>query len=139
MIPAFPRYQCFSATCFECRNIAGSYFKNKKKKQILLTSLQNLTAEVTGGRNGYGAKLTNIFSTKFTLETADAKSGKKFRQTMRNNMTVKEEPRILDFNGGVSGTYTQVSFKPDLEKFGMTELTDDIIALMRKRVRKSNQ
>lgn len=26
---------------------------------------------VTGGRNGYGAKLTNIFSTKFTIECAD--------------------------------------------------------------------
>ena len=26
--------------------------------------------KVTGGRNGYGAKLCNIFSTKFTVETA---------------------------------------------------------------------
>jgi DNA topoisomerase II len=26
---------------------------------------------VTGGRNGYGAKLTNIFSTMFTVECAD--------------------------------------------------------------------
>ena len=25
---------------------------------------------MTGGRNGYGAKLCNIFSTKFTVETA---------------------------------------------------------------------
>lgn len=33
--------------------------------------------KVTGGRNGYGAKLCNIFSTKFTLETADSKSKKK--------------------------------------------------------------
>lgn len=30
------------------------------------------TAKVTGGRNGYGAKLTNIFSTYFEVETADA-------------------------------------------------------------------
>ena len=26
--------------------------------------------KVTGGRNGYGAKLCNIFSNKFTVETA---------------------------------------------------------------------
>jgi len=26
--------------------------------------------KVTGGRNGYGAKLCNIFSTSFTVETA---------------------------------------------------------------------
>ncbi len=36
--------------------------------------------KVVGGRNGYGAKLCNIFSKEFILETADAKSGKKFRQ-----------------------------------------------------------
>ena len=29
--------------------------------------------KVTGGRNGYGAKLVNIFSTEFTIETADSK------------------------------------------------------------------
>lgn len=28
-------------------------------------------AQVVGGRNGYGAKLCNIFSTKFTIETCD--------------------------------------------------------------------
>jgi DNA topoisomerase II len=30
--------------------------------------------KVTGGRNGLGAKLTNIFSTEFTVETADSKN-----------------------------------------------------------------
>jgi DNA topoisomerase-2 len=28
--------------------------------------------KVTGGRNGFGAKLANIFSTKFVVETADS-------------------------------------------------------------------
>ncbi len=32
--------------------------------------------KVTGGRNGYGAKLTNIFSKLFEVETADRKTGK---------------------------------------------------------------
>jgi DNA topoisomerase II len=31
---------------------------------------------ITGGRNGFGAKLTNIFSTKFVLECADKASKK---------------------------------------------------------------
>jgi len=26
---------------------------------------------MTGGRNGFGAKLTNVFSTNFIVETAD--------------------------------------------------------------------
>lgn len=41
----------------------------------LLTSSNYNDSEkkITGGRNGYGAKLTNIFSTKFIVETADSK------------------------------------------------------------------
>ena len=30
-----------------------------------------IALKVTGGRNGYGAKLTNIFSKKFKIETCD--------------------------------------------------------------------
>lgn len=55
---------------------AGSNFDDGMKK-------------TTGGRNGYGAKLANIFSTSFTIETADSKSGLKYRQTFRKNMTVR--------------------------------------------------
>ena len=33
-----------------------------------------------GGRNGYGAKLCNIFSTKFTVTTACRQYKKKFKQ-----------------------------------------------------------
>lgn len=36
--------------------------------------------KTTGGRNGYGAKLTNIFSTEFVIETADGKRQKKYKQ-----------------------------------------------------------
>lgn len=34
--------------------------------------------KVTGGRNGYGAKLTNIFSKRFTVETQDSKTKKHY-------------------------------------------------------------
>ncbi len=34
--------------------------------------------KVTGGRNGFGAKLTNIFSKQFTVTTSDNKAGKKY-------------------------------------------------------------
>lgn len=34
--------------------------------------------KVTGGRNGYGAKLCNIFSSEFTVETACSESKKLF-------------------------------------------------------------
>ena len=42
--------------------------------------------KVTGGRNGYGAKLCNIFSTLFTVETANSESGKAFKQVRTNSV-----------------------------------------------------
>lgn len=36
--------------------------------------------KVTGGRNGFGAKLCNIFSTKFIVETASKEYKRKFKQ-----------------------------------------------------------
>merc|ERR1719310_2597455 len=48
--------------------------------------------KVTGGRNGFGAKLTNVFSTKFIIETADKSVHKKYVQVFENNMTTKGTP-----------------------------------------------
>jgi DNA topoisomerase-2 len=36
--------------------------------------------KVTGGRNGYGAKICNIFSKKFVLETSTKETKKSFKQ-----------------------------------------------------------
>ena len=41
------------------------------------TNYDKNEAKVIGGKNGYGAKLTNIFSTYFSVETVDAKRHKK--------------------------------------------------------------
>jgi len=52
--------------------------------------------KVTGGRNGFGAKLCNIFSSKFIIETADKRKSKLYRQVFRRNMQEKEEAVITD-------------------------------------------
>ncbi|GES91615.1 DNA topoisomerase II [Rhizophagus clarus] len=89
--------------------------------------------KVTGGRNGYGAKLTNIFSTEFIVETADSSAGKKYRQIFRDNMSVKESPKISSYSK--KEEYTMVTFRPDFQRFNMpNEFDDDIIALLKKRV-----
>ncbi|KAF5179677.1 Dna topoisomerase [Thalictrum thalictroides] len=100
----------------------------------LLTSSNYDDAEkkTTGGRNGYGAKLTNIFSTEFTIETADGKRLKKYKQVFSNNMGNKSEPIITKCKENEN--WTKVTFRPDLAKFKMTELEDDVVALMKKRV-----
>ena len=59
----------------------GSNFDDDEKK-------------TTGGRNGYGAKLANIFSSEFIVETADSSSGQKFKQVFEANMTVRKDPKI---------------------------------------------
>lgn len=88
--------------------------------------------KVTGGRNGYGAKLCNIFSVEFTLETADSTNKKKYKQTWTNNMGKMGKAKISDFNKG--DDYTKVTFKPDFAKFGMEGIDDDFEAILVRRV-----
>ena len=85
----------------------------------------------TGGRNGYGSKLCNIYSTEFEVETFDAVRMKKFKQKFSDNMSIEHKPIITDLKKG-SG-YTQISFIPDLARFGLTTITDDIYSLFVKR------
>lgn len=51
----------------------------------LLTSSNYDDSEkkTTGGRNGYGAKLANIFSVEFIIETADGRRGKRYKQVFQ--------------------------------------------------------
>lgn len=88
--------------------------------------------KITGGRNGYGAKLTNIFSTKFVIETCDGKH--KYKQTFSNNMTTKSKPVVRVDKTKKKGEWTRVTFTPDYEKFDMASLTQDAISILSRRV-----
>ncbi|KAG4306544.1 hypothetical protein PORY_000532 [Pneumocystis oryctolagi] len=88
--------------------------------------------KVTGGRNGYGAKLCNIFSTEFIVETADRITKKTYKQVFSNNMTRKKDPIIRE--NKKDEEYTRITFKPDLEKFGMKEIDLDMEAVFKRRV-----
>lgn len=87
--------------------------------------------KVTGGRNGFGAKLCNIFSTKFTLETADSKTKKKYSQTWTRNMSEVGDASIV---ANKSEDFTRVTFTPDFKKFKMSGIDDDFEALVKRRV-----
>ncbi|KAF2020724.1 type II DNA topoisomerase [Aaosphaeria arxii CBS 175.79] len=86
--------------------------------------------KITGGRNGYGAKLCNVFSTEFTLETVDSRQKKKYKQTWTNNMSKMGKAKITDIK---TDDYTKVSYKADFSKFGMSGIDDDFDALVRRR------
>ncbi len=83
---------------------------------------------VTAGLNGVGSVLTNIFSKEFIVSTCDGKNS--FYQRYSNNMREREKPSIKK---GAKG-FTEISFYPDLEKFGITEIDEDHYKLIEKRV-----
>ncbi|KAI0328009.1 type II DNA topoisomerase [Cubamyces sp. BRFM 1775] len=88
--------------------------------------------KLTGGRNGYGAKLANIYSTEFTIDTADKNSSQKYVQTWTDNMSKMGKAKIT--KNGRGEEYTRVTFKPDLKRFGMDCIDDDTVSLLKKRV-----
>ena len=100
--------------------LTSSHYNDEKKK-------------TTGGRNGYGAKLANIFSLKFVIETSHSQTGKKFKKTWKKNMFNTEEATITDIKSSASD-FTCVTFWPDFKRFGMDSFDDDAVALFKKRV-----
>jgi DNA topoisomerase II len=98
--------------------LTGSNFDDEEEK-------------TTGGRNGYGAKLTNIFSNKFLVETVDSSHGLKYKQEFNSNMSKINEPKITPHKGNDS---TSITFYPDLKRFNMDRLDADIVSLFVKRV-----
>ncbi|OBT66159.1 hypothetical protein VE03_05077 [Pseudogymnoascus sp. 23342-1-I1] len=88
-------------------------------------------SKTTGGRNGYGAKLCNVFSTSFTLETQDSKNGKRYKQTWTDNMSKMGKAKIT---ANKSADFTRITFTPDWEKFQMDGIDDDFEGLVKRRV-----
>ena len=100
--------------------------------ELLTSSNYDDTKErTTGGRNGYGAKLANIFSKSFTVETHDTQNSMHYIQTFSDNMRKKEKAKITKKKGAKG--FAKFTFVPDLDRFGLKELTDDMISLFQKR------
>jgi DNA topoisomerase-2 len=111
----------------------GVYIPELIFGELLTSSNYDDTKErTTGGRNGYGAKLANIFSTSFEVETFDIQNGLHYVQTFSDNMRHKTKAKITKKKG--SKGYAKFTFTPDLARFGMTSLEDDIVSLFEKRV-----
>ena len=86
----------------------------------------------TGGLNGLGAKLTNIYSKEFIIETVCNKQ--KYCQVFKNNMSEIGKPEIKKTN---EKDYTKITFIPDFSKFKLTDLDPekhDTVDVLKKRV-----
>ena len=100
---------------------SGSNFDDRKKLTV-------------GGRHGFGAKLTNLFSSEFSVTTVDAVEGLRYTQRWANNMSERSDPIIEAVPKGSTTDSTTVSFTPDLSRFGVTKLHADMLGIFRRRV-----
>lgn len=86
-----------------------------------------MQSRLVGGTHGYGAKLTNIFSKQFEIQTYNAKKKQLYTQQWQNNMNDVQRPCIAIENDPTIKDYTKITFQPDLERFGIStdsNLTD---------------
>lgn len=101
----------------------------------LLTSSNYNDDEIryTGGRNGYGAKLTNIFSSRFEVSVYDPKSRSLFEQAWTNNMSNISPPDLtsLDEDPFDGQGRTSIYFEPELHRFGMDHIPQTYIDMLR--------
>lgn len=91
---------------------SGNYAKGEEK--------------IVGGKNGYGAKLTNIFSTKFTVETRSPKHGQKYSQTWTKNMSVAGKASV---KADKAKGFVRISYEPDLSRFPGLNLAEMLLVL----------
>ena len=87
--------------------------------------------KIVGGKNGFGFKLVLIWSSYGRVETVDHIRGLKYVQEYKNNLDEICKPSITKCK---NKPYTKITFKPDYARLGITCLSPDIIALLKKRV-----
>lgn len=90
--------------------LTGSNFDDDKKRMYI-------------GKNGIGAKATNIFSSQFEIACADTETGKLYRQTWNENMTRCGKPSIRKMT--TKRGYTQVRYRLDMSRLGIDGIDDE--------------
>jgi DNA topoisomerase-2 len=86
--------------------------------------------KIVGGKNGYGAKLTNIFSHEFSIETRSPRHGMKYSQTWKDHMLKCSKPS-LHKDKGVKG-FVKITYTPDLSRFIGLDI-DSMLAVLHTR------
>src|SRR5210317_2028716 len=100
------------------------------------TNYDDTKKRIVGGRNGYGAKLTNIYSSEFSVIIKDHENKKTYSQKWENNMTVCHPPKITKHSGSTSSV--SITFVPDWKRFGMKKMDTNIYKIFEKRVWDAN-
>jgi len=86
--------------------------------------------KIVGGKNGFGFKLVLIWSSYGYIETVDHIRGLKYTQEFKNNLNETCAPKITKSK---AKPYTKIVFKPDYARFGLSGITENMFALLKKR------
>ena len=84
--------------------------------------------KIVGGKNGYGAKLTNIFSRSFTVDTRS--KGQKYSQTWTNNMSIAGKAAVKK---DAAKGFVRITYVPDLARFPGLSM-DDMLKVIKTRI-----
>jgi DNA topoisomerase-2 len=91
------------------------------------TNIEKDLSNVKGGINGLGAKIANVHSVEFSVDTFDPTTRLHYAQTWRDGFDIREEPRITNVRRpghNLSATdaqpHTRVSFIPTYKTLGYT-------------------
>ena len=100
------------------------------------TNYDDTQKRIVGGRNGYGAKLANIYSSDFAIAIKDHETKQMYTQSWSKNMTVCDPPKIKKHSGATSSV--AITFTPEWKRFGMSKMDDTIYNIFQKRVWDAN-
>jgi DNA topoisomerase-2 len=100
------------------------------------TNYDDSQKRIVGGRNGYGAKLANIYSSDFSIVIKDHETKQTYTQSWSKNMTVCDPPKIKKHSGATSSV--SITFTPEWKRFGMSKMDDTIYSIFQKRVWDAN-
>jgi DNA topoisomerase-2 len=87
---------------------------------------------IVGGKNGFGFKLVLIWSSYGRVETVDHTRGLRYVQEYHSNLSKIDEPVVSKAAASVK-PFTKVTFRPDYARMGITGLSADMLALLKKR------
>ena len=100
--------------------------------------------KIVGGKNGYGAKLTNIFSNEFSVKIVSVKAQTLTTYTWKNNKKDMMPPVVKKMKA--TELKTMITYKPDLSRFHwsstaegeeatetVTEIPADMLEVLRTR------
>ena len=131
------------------KTIPISLFKDTKRYNPEMAFCNLLTSEnyndkkrrKTSGRNGLGAKLTNLFARYFKIRTYDKNQKLLYTQEISDNMRIIDKPIIQVYDNKKNEVkldkdelkgFTEISWITDFSYFEMKSYSEDILSLFKR-------